>query len=176
MMGGMPGYGSGTVATISPAAAAQLGAATPTGATLDRTANTITFTGPAVTIPVVASPPGGQDETFRIAGMTNPTIVVPAGTRVTLELANADEGMVHNWVLSSAEPPFGWTSMMEPVAFGAVTATLPEATSSAVPSATITFDAATAGRFAYLCTVPGHAEEGMFGSFVVTPGRAGDGG
>jgi nitrite reductase (NO-forming) len=34
--------------------------------------------------------------------------------------------------------------------------------------ATITFTAATPGTYQYLCAVPGHAQRGMLGNFVVT--------
>ena len=97
--------------------------------------------------------------------------MLPAGAHVTIELINADAGMPHNWLLTTAQPPFGSMGMMAaPVALGAATDTLPEATTSAMPTTTITFDAATPGRFTYLCSVPGHAEAGMYGTVVVTAG------
>ena len=54
------------------------------GATADRSANTITFSGSSTQLSVLASPPGGPDETFRAAGTVNPTIVVPRDARVTV--------------------------------------------------------------------------------------------
>lgn len=171
MMGG--GSGAGTAdASVSPATAGQLGEATPRGATVDRDANTLTFTGQQVDLTVLGAPSDGPDETFRVAGLTNPTIVVPAGAQVTVELINADVGMQHDWLVTRSQPPFGSMGMMlgAPVAMGAATGTLPEATSAAMPATTITFDAATPGRYTYLCSVPGHAAEGMYGTFLVTGG------
>jgi plastocyanin len=41
-------------------------------------------------------------------------------------------------------------------------------TSAGMHVATITFTAATPGTYQYLCAVPGHAQRGMLGNFVVT--------
>jgi hypothetical protein len=57
---------------------------------VDRAANRISFSGTAVHLTVLASPPGGRDETFRVAGLTNPAIAVTAGARVSIEVINAD--------------------------------------------------------------------------------------
>ncbi len=175
MGGGAPGGAPDTAgASISPAQAAQLGHVTPSGAAVDRSANSVTFSGKDVAATILAAPADGPDETFRLAGLTNPTIVLPAGAHVTIELVNADAGMPHDWLVTTAQPPFGSMGMMgapvAPVALGAATVTLPDATTSAMPTTTITFDAATPGRYTYLCTVPGHAEEGMYGTLVVTAG------
>ncbi len=168
---GMMGFGGGAGVAGQPVAsdeAASLGAAVPAGATVDRSSNTITFTGTSVALTVLASPSDGPDETFRIAGLTNPTLVVPRGAQVTLQLINADAGMPHNWLITSAQPPFPSVVMMAgPVVFGAVTPTLAEATSSGMPSATITFTTSVSGRYTYLCAVLGHAQAGMYGALVV---------
>lgn len=172
--GGMMGVGGPGTATASvgPSEAMQLGQATPAGATIDRAASTVTFTSPAVALVVLAAPSDGPDETFRIAGLTNPTIVVPQGARVTVELINADGGMPHNWLLTTAEPPFGPMSMMmTPVLAGAATGTLPEASASSMPATSITFVAPASGRYTYLCSVPGHAEKGMYGRLIVLGGN-----
>lgn len=41
-------------------------------------------------------------------------------------------------------------------------------TSAGVHTGTLTFTAYTAGTYTYLCPVPGHAQKGMAGTFVVT--------
>lgn len=167
-MMGLGGWNGASGQPVAPAEAAAQGAAVPAGATLERASNTITFSGMTVALTILASPSDGPDETFRVAGLTNPTLVVRRGTRVTVELINADAGMVHNWVLTSARPPFpGVVMMAGPVAFGAVTPVLAEAGSSGMPSATVTFVASVSGRYTYLCSVPGHAQQGMYGALVV---------
>lgn len=154
--------------TVSPAAADRLGRSTPLDAVVDRRSDTVTFTGPTVELTVLAAPSDGPDETFRVAGLTNPTIVIPVGAHVTLQLINADPGMEHDWLLSTARPPFASMGMMMiPVAMGAGTATLPGSTSTAMAATTIEWDASSPGRYTYLCSVPGHAAEGMYGSLIV---------
>ncbi len=146
-------------------------AAEPSGATVDPATNTLTFRSASVALTVLAAPPGGPDQTFQVAGMTDPTIVVPQGAQVTLHFINADQGMPHDWLLSTASPPFPYmAAMYGPATAGAFAPILGEATSSSSPSETVRFIAAEAGRFTYLCTVPGHAQEGMFGTFVVKAG------
>ncbi|MGC8634878.1 MAG: sulfocyanin-like copper-binding protein [Candidatus Limnocylindrales bacterium] len=166
---GMLGFGARVARTpVASGEAASLGAEVPAGATLDRASNTITFSGTTVALTVLASPSDGQDETFRMAGLTNPTLVMPRGAQVTLQLINADAGMPHNWLIMHAQPPFPYmVRMAGPVAFGAVTPTLAEAGASGMPSARITFVASVSGRYSYLCSVPGHAQAGMYGGLVV---------
>ena len=168
---GMMGFGTGGEIdgqTVAPDDAASLGAAVPAGATVDRASNAITFAGTSVALTVLASPSDGPDETFRVAGLANPTLVVPRGAQVTVRLVNADAGMPHNWSLTTAQPPFPSMAMMAgPVVFGAATPTLAEASSSGMPSVTLTFVASASGRYTYLCSVPGHAQRGMYGALVV---------
>jgi rusticyanin len=166
MMGGYYGQGQNG-GTVAPSTAAQLGQAAPAGATVNEAANSITFGSTTVNLTVLGAPSDGPDETFRVAGLTNPTIVVPSGAHVTLTLINADPGMDHNWLLTSVRPPFSTMSMMIPTVFGAATTTLSEASGTSMPEATVTFTASTRGQYTYLCTVPGHAAEGMYGTFEV---------
>jgi len=48
----------------------------------------------------LGSPSGGPDETFRVAGLVNPAIIVPAGARVTIEFVNADPDTAHGLVIA----------------------------------------------------------------------------
>ncbi len=155
---------------ISQADALALGAATPAGATVDPTARRITFGTREVRLAVLASPPDGPDMTFRIAGLVDPTIVVPAGATVTVQFVNADSDTSHAWLLTSAQPPFPFMAMMSaPPAFaGAFAPPLGDPTSAGLPSETLTFTAAAVGTYAYLCPVPGHAQQGMHGTLQVT--------
>jgi plastocyanin len=41
-------------------------------------------------------------------------------------------------------------------------------TSAGLHAATLTFTASTPGPYRYLCPVPGHAEDGMTGTFTVS--------
>jgi FtsP/CotA-like multicopper oxidase with cupredoxin domain len=50
----------------------------------------------------VAGPAGGPDETFRIAGLVNPAITVPAGARVSIQVVNTDPDTAHGLVITAS--------------------------------------------------------------------------
>jgi hypothetical protein len=75
---------------VSAAQAQRLGSQVPAGAGVNRAARTITFTTDNVNLVVLASP-SMPAESFRIAGITDPAVSVPAGARVSIELVNADD-------------------------------------------------------------------------------------
>lgn len=155
---------------ISPAHAARLSDQVPTGAHLNRAARTITFTTSSVQLVVVASPAGGRDETFRIAGMVNPAITVPAGARVSIQVINADPDTAHGLVITSAAARTSWMPMMtsRPAFTGSALWFLGNLTAAGMHTGTLAFTASTPGIYHYLCPVPGHAKEGMTGLFTIT--------
>ena len=157
------------VPRITRAEAVALGNAVPLGASADRGSNQLVFRTSVVRLTILASPPWGKDMTFRVAGLTNPTIVVPQGAQVRVELVNADNDTSHGWLVSSARPPFPYMAMMgtPPAIPGSIAPPLGESSGGGMPSETITFWASAAGRYTYLCPVPGHAQRGMYGVFVV---------
>jgi rusticyanin len=155
---------------VSPAQATQLGNQVPAGASVDRAAGRITFTGTAVRFTVIASPPGGRDETFRIAGLTNPAITVTTGARVSVEVVNADPDTAHGLVITAAGAASSWMPMMTvaPAFGGSAAWFLGNPTSAGMHTETLSFTAARPGHYQYLCAVPGHARKGMAGSFTVS--------
>jgi rusticyanin len=154
---------------VSPAGAARLGSQIPAGATASRAQNRITFSGTSIRFTVLASPPGGKDETFRIAGMTNPAIVVKAGAHVSIEVINADPGTSHGLVVTASGATASWMPMMtaSPAFTGSALWFLGNPTSAGMHAGTLTFTASTPGTYRYLCPVPGHAQKGMTGTFIV---------
>jgi plastocyanin len=155
---------------VSAAQAAGLGSQIPVGATLDRAANRITFTGTSVRLTVLASPADGPDETFRIAGLTDPAITVPVGAEVSIEVINADPDTAHGLVVTADG---GTTSPMpmvtaRPAFPGSAVWFLGNPTPSGMHAATLSFIATTAGSYQYLCPVPGHTQKGMTGTFTVS--------
>jgi rusticyanin len=119
---------------------------------------------------VVAGPAGGPDETFRIAGMVNPTIVVPAGSRVSIQVINADPGTAHGLVVTASIPRSSWMPMMTavPAFAGSALWFLGNPTAAGMHTGTLTFAATRPGTYHYLCPVPGHVQKGMTGTFTVT--------
>ncbi len=153
---------------IDAADATRLGDAVPAGAEVDRAADTLTFNSATVAFPVLASP-SMPTEDFQITSLADPTVSVPAGARVTIELLNADGDMAHGLVVTTsgaASEPMPMMSAV-PAFAGASVWFLGDSTSAGMHEATITFTASTAGTYQYLCPMPGHAQERMVGTFVV---------
>jgi rusticyanin len=155
---------------ISAAQAARLGSQSPAGATLDRAANRITFTGTSVRLVVLASPAGGPNETFRIAGLVDPVLVVKAGALVSIEVVNADRATAHGLVITASGAGSSWMPMLtaSPAFTGSAVWFLGNPTSAGMHAATLSFTASAPGTYRYLCPVPGHAQAGMTGTFIVT--------
>ena len=153
---------------VSPAQAAVLGSQVPAGASIDRAARTITFSAMNVHLVVLASP-SMPAESFRIAGMTNPAISVLAGAHVSIKLVNADADMAHGLVITSASAARSQMPMMTaaPAFPGAALWFLGEPTAAGMHAGALTFTAVAPGSYQYLCPVPGHAQEGMTGTFTV---------
>jgi rusticyanin len=178
MMGAATGTDPGTVMgtlfanapgpRVSPAAAERLGSQAPAGASIDQAARTITFTSNNVNLVVLASP-SMPAESFRIAGLTDPAIVVPAGAHVTIQLINADTDMAHGLVITAAEAARSPMPMMTaaPAFSGSALWFLGKPTAAGMHTGTLTFTAASPGSYQYLCPVPGHAQKGMAGAFTV---------
>lgn len=156
---------------VSPSETTRLGSEVPAGATADRAANRLIFTASDVHLVVLASP-SLPAENFRIADMTNPTVVVPKGATVSIELVNADSDMAHGLVVTASGAVTSWMPMMStpPALSGAALWFLGESTSAGMHTGTLTFTASTPGAYQYLCPVPGHAQEGMAGTFIVSSG------
>jgi rusticyanin len=155
---------------VSAAQAIRLGGQIPAGASINRATNTVTFAAASIHLVAVASPAGGPDETFRIAGLTDPTLIVPTGSQVTVEVINADPDTAHGLVVTSNDPSSSWMPMMtaRPAFAGSALWFLGDPTSAGMHAGTISFIAASAGTYHYLCPVPGHAQKGMTGTFTVS--------
>jgi len=62
---------------------------------------------------VLGSPEGGSDMTFRVAGLADPTVVVPRGATVSVEFINGDADTSHGWELLSGRTSFSYMAMMD---------------------------------------------------------------
>jgi rusticyanin len=153
--------------TVSLAQTRALGDRVPPGASVDKASDTITFTGISVSFTVVAVPPGGPDMTFRVAGLTNPALVLPAGAQVTVQFINGDSDEAHGWLVVNEQPPFSFGQPKAPAISGAFSGLIGDPTASGQGASTITFQAGHPGAYQYICPVPGHAQMGMHGAFIV---------
>jgi rusticyanin len=155
---------------VSSAEATRLGNEKPTGASVDTTDNRITFFGATARLVVLASPSGGPNETYRAAGLVNPTIVVKSGSRVSIEVVNADGDAANGLVVTAKGSASSAMPMLtaDPSFSGSAMWFLGNSTSAGMHTGTLSFTANTSGSYQYLCPVPGHAREGMAGIFTVT--------
>ena len=153
---------------VSAAQTVRLGKQVPAGASINPARHTITFTTASIHLAVVASPPGGPDETFRIAGLVNPTLIIPAGSRVSMQIINADPDTAHGLVITASNAR-SWVPMMTatPAFAGSALWFLGDPTAAGMHAGTISFTAASPGNYHYVCPVPGHAQKGMTGIFIV---------
>jgi rusticyanin len=144
-----------------------LGNEVPKGASIDVCADRITFKTATVSFVVEAVPPNNPDMTFRIAGLVNPTVVVPLGAKVTVEFINADKDQAHGWVITGTQPPFAFRQATPPALNGASAAVIGDPTAAGQGARMIAFVAGTKGTYHYLCPMPGHAQMGMAGILIV---------
>src|SRR5215471_17306937 len=146
---------------VSATEATALGSQVPAGAQVSTAGNTITFTSTTVRLTILASPPGGPDETFRAAGLVNPRIVVPAGARVSIQLINADPGTAHGLVITASDASTSWMPMMtaRPAFTGSALWFLGNPTTAGMHQGALIFTATTPGTYHYLCPVPSHAQK-----------------
>jgi len=141
---------------LAPARPGQLGGRIPAGARIDQAAKAITFSTATVRLVAVASPAGGPDETFRIAGLVNPAITVPAGAKVSIQVINADPDTAHGLVITASQNISSPMPMMtgQPAFTGSALWFLGNPTAAGMHTAILTFTASTPGTYHYLCPVP----------------------
>ncbi len=157
------------VGTVKPPSAAHDMNASLQNATVDKANNSVTYAGQSVKIVVLGSPMmTGADDRFVIGGLVNPTIHVPKGAQVAVELVNEDIGMPHGFEITQARPPYAYMSMMQGGIYpGSFIAPIPAANKDRYPMTTTTFTATQSGEYNYICQYPGHAAQGMYGQILV---------
>lgn len=165
--GGMMGWGqaasSGSWLQLSQM---QLGAFLANESLPKASNGTLMFTGSEVRLVVLMGPMGEGENmySFVIDNMTNPTLVFKQGASVTALVVNVDTDAYHSLTLSSQGPPYYYNTMPMMMYSQATSMMLPPATgvySGELVSFTADSDAY------YICTVPGHAQEGMYGRIIV---------
>ncbi len=170
--GGMMGGFAGNIQSVKAADAIEVVKTSLRHVSVDKAKNTIIYKGKTVKIVALGgamdNSKSGPAEKFIIGGLTNPTVQIPKGAKVTLELINEDTDMPHGMEITNAQPPYGYMSMMQGGIFPATfIPPIPAASSSSYPVATTTFTATQSGTFHYICEYPGHAAEGMYGKLII---------
>ncbi len=158
-------------ATISPKSVQEQISALASVTQVDAATNQIRYTTQDVTLVAVGAPPGHEGEYWQIDGRVNPTVIVPAGAHLMVEVINGDPDMPHGWELTTSAPPYGQTPMMGGMrggmAMNATMAPLPAAHNNQWPMGALNFTAPPSGVYYYICQVQDHAQEGMWGKLIV---------
>lgn len=180
-----PGFPSGTVGVDEAIAAMR---SPPAYVTVDKTGNTLTFGSQEPSVQVLAmmpddaanltgmQPPSySSGDVFVIYGLINPTLVFQPGARLNITVANLDDDMYHNFVLTTLAPPYSYVMMASGMGPGMMYNAENEflSTMPMLPpvndsqgyafsySYSLTLNAS--ANIWYVCTYPGHAQSGMYG-------------
>ena len=179
MMGGAGGMMGGGGSAIAPGAPGGLVPASgmqtlaaQAARQATRSGQTLTYRSSQVTIVALGAPgnrPGMYWQIDGVDGPNGPTVSVPAGAGVTVDFADGDPGHPHGLELTTAAPPYARMAMMQGAvaAPGAFIMPVPPPEGGLWYAATITFQAPSPGTYHLICPVPGHAEQGMWVTFVV---------
>jgi hypothetical protein len=119
---------------------------------------------------IEAAPSNNPDMTFRIAGLVDQSVVVPAGSQVDVEFINADSDEAHALVITATAPPYSLRPAAAPAFAGMSAGPIGNLTSAGHGARDLAFVAGIAGTadtYHYRCPMSGHAEMGMTGLFIV---------
>lgn len=170
MMGGMSA-GQGGRGVVTSVQVSALAIRAREQANVVPAANRISYHTANVLLVMVGAPPGRPGMFWQVDGaLVNPTVVVPAGSRISVQFVNGDPGQHHGFELTTGTPPFPRMAMRDGTvaAPGALIMPLPPPDGSRWYAAHASFTAPPPGTYHYICPVPGHAERGMWGTLVVT--------
>ncbi len=156
----------------------------PEYAQISKDSNTITFNSQNVIISALSMmgddaknmtgaslPSYAKDDVFVIGNIIDPTLVIKAGTQLNITSINLDEEMAHNFVIMTAAPPYSYMPMHSMMYGGIVSMmpVLPNADKKIGYAYEMSYQVTISqpGTYWYVCTYPGHAEDGMYGKMVV---------
>ncbi len=151
-----------TLSSVNAAAADK----TSTPGTVSADKKTLTFSTRTVRL-VARTGPDTDMLSYRIDGLRNPAVVVPRGATMQVLFINTDDDMFHNIRFGAWRT--SWPADAAPlIATSVGTPPLPHGTEAARHAEALTLRAPLApGKYAYFCTVRGHAPGGMHGAIIV---------
>lgn len=155
----------GTPRTVSEATAtAALQGATPGKVSGNKT--TITFAQKTIRLVAVTGPEKDM-LSYRVDGLRNPILVVPKSALLKVLFVNTDGDMFHNIRFGTSRASF--PNAADALIKSSVgTPLLPHGTETSHHAEELTLRAPSVpGKYAYFCTVRGHAQGGMWGTILV---------
>jgi hypothetical protein len=136
---------------------------------VDKAQNTLTFSGAEIRILALAGPEDAM-LSYKIAGLTNPTLRVPAGSRIQLTVVNIDDDMYHDLVIWHPRGSFSVRPEIPPQALR--THSLKPRHGQTSQAEVLVLQAIQPGSYEYFCSTRGHAKGGMHGLLDVLPDSA----
>lgn len=126
------------------------------------------FSGKRITIPFVAGVGGAAPKRFELHGMVDPTLVVPAGAHIRIRLANAESSMPHGLAVTTKAPPYpaNVKSEIKPPLAGTGYVD-PTGSNKGMHVKATGWFTLKPGTYYYVCPVPTHASDGMYGKIIV---------
>lgn len=137
------------------------GEATPGEVSADK--KTLTFHEPVVRL-VITTGPEDDMLSYRINGLRNPTLIVPANAILNVSFVNTDGDMFHDIHFGTTQLPF---PIAPDVNNAPGTSKIPHGENERFYGEDLTIRASAVGSFVYFCSVRGHAKSGMFGTIAV---------
>ncbi len=177
-------YGYGQQIKTIPISAAESATQLPSYVQISKDSNTITFNSQNVSIVPLSvtysdaknftgnsSPMYAKDDVFVIGSLIDPTLVVKSGTVFNVTSINLDDDMSHNFVIMTLGPPYPYMAMQS-MMYGGIIATMPALPNDDEKNGfayeySYTVALSKPGTYWYVCTYPGHAQDGMYGKIIV---------
>ncbi|MDE1871137.1 MAG: hypothetical protein KGI06_02765 [Candidatus Micrarchaeota archaeon] len=143
----------------------QLGSMIATESSASVSNNTLYFNGSDVRMVVLMGPMGKNQSmySFVIDNLTNPTLVFQKGARVTMFVVNIDTDASHSLTVVDEDPPYSY-GMMPMMMYSYASSMMLPPNSNEYFGQEVSFSAN--GDAYYICTVPGHAQKGMYGRII----------
>jgi plastocyanin len=109
---------------------------------------------------------GPEDDmlSYRIQGVRNPTLVVPANATLKILFVNTDSDMVHDMRFGELKAPFESAPGIAKTVGTAQLASQGE--NETLSGEDLTIKVGATGEFTYFCSVRGHAKGGMWGNIA----------
>ena len=126
----------------------------------------------SVTVPVEMGPmmPNVSMYSFMIWGQVNPELVIQPGLHINFMEVNVDNDSYHNFAITTTPPPYPYmamSTMMNSGGFQLDEPMLPPQSGGFMHYSQQTFITGSNGTYWYICTYPGHAENGMYGEIQI---------
>jgi hypothetical protein len=124
----------------------------------------LTFTEKEIRLVIFTGP---EDDmlSYRVQGVRNPTLIIPAGASMKILFINVDTDMRHDVRFGHVDQPFGIAVDIAETAGSTKLAARAE--DGTLQAEEIVVKANGTGQYVYLCSVRGHAKGGMWGNIAV---------